>query len=304
MDRPYCVVDAFTSDRFAGNPAAVVFDAEGLADARMQAIAAEFNVSESTFVLPPTSSDAHVRFRWFTPSTEVDMCGHATIAGIHAMVESERAEAAGVNGEGVIRIDTKSGTLTAFVEHLPGNEQSLLYWLELPRPRLQTRRLSHGELASLLNLSEDRLDGSLPLKESQDGDLLLFVRDSIALNEARPDWSRLAAFQQRERIRGLCLATVNTLTPAVNVQSRFFAPAVGIQEDPVTGSVHGPLTLYLAEQGLMNVDGDEGALVCAQGKSGGRAGMIFTLLRRGPGDAWIVRIGGKAVTAMRGTLMT
>ena len=118
MEKRYYVIDAFTRERFSGNPAAVVLDCEGLDDASMQRIAAEFNLSETTFVLPPATgaiepapqpraaglhaSDvahpppgvnrpiglpADVRFRWFTPSVEVDMCGHATIAGVHARVE-------------------------------------------------------------------------------------------------------------------------------------------------------------------------------------------------------------------------
>ena len=92
MTRDYFVIDAFTGERFAGNPAAVVVDARGLADANMQAIAAEFNLSETTFVLPVDSEGdaAHVRFRWFTPMAEVDMCGHATIAGVNHRTRKRR----------------------------------------------------------------------------------------------------------------------------------------------------------------------------------------------------------------------
>ena len=126
LDRNYYVVDAFSTGPFTGNPAAVVCDAAGLDDDTMRRIAAEFNLSETTFFLPPKIShsdpevDLSVRIRWFTPTVEVDMCGHATVAGVHALVESGRLPTPTSEASCVVRIETKSGVLTAYVEHFPG----------------------------------------------------------------------------------------------------------------------------------------------------------------------------------------
>jgi trans-2,3-dihydro-3-hydroxyanthranilate isomerase len=309
MGRPYYVIDAFASERYTGNPAAVVLDAEGLDDSAMRAIAAEFNLSETTFVLPPQKTQEierggpHVRFRWFTPTVEVDMCGHATIAGIHALLESGRIGREDARESTQVRIDTKSGTLTGYVENIPGQDSGRMIWLDLPDPVLTGHRLMASELSAVLRLPVDALETHLPTVETQDHDVLMFVRSVGSLNEARPDFPRLAELLNRERLRGLCLATVNTITPSVHVQSRFFAPNFGIDEDPVTGSVHGPLAAYLVWKQLVPIHDGLSGLTCVQGKPGGRTGLLHALVQVQGEDRFAVRIGGQAVTTMRGTLV-
>jgi len=303
MERSYFVVDAFTNERFSGNAAAVVLDTEELDDRRMRLIAAEFNLSETTFVFPAASVHEAVRFRWFTPAVEVEMCGHATIAGVHALIESGMIDRLRSADSAPLRIDTKSGIITAYVECIPGEPGARMIWLELVPPVLTPCRVYAAELAKTLNLPQDAFERRLPPVRTQDGDLLMFVRNVGTLNDARPDFSRLRDYQQRERLRGLCLATTETLTPAVHVQSRFFAPAVGVDEDPVTGSVHGPLAVYLVKHGLAPTADGMAAMCCLQGKAGGRAGMVFALAAADSANGVHVRIGGRAVTAMRGTLM-
>lgn len=309
MERSYYVIDAFTNERYAGNPAAVVFDAEGLDEVRMQAIAAEFNLSETTFILPPETSQAvashsaTVRFRWFTPTVEVAMCGHATIAGVYALVESGRLRHENPAESTTIAIDTLSGTLAAFVESIPGSDSDLMIWLDMPKPILVEQKYTYDELAAVLNVPADAFELSLPIVKTQDNDLLVFVKDFITLNDARPDFAKLLELQTRDRMRGLSLATVKTVTPSVHVQSRFFAPAAGVNEDPVTGSVHGPLAAYLVMHGLAPVQEGMAGLTCVQGKPGGRAGLIHALVRQESDGTCSVRTGGRAVTTMRGTLV-
>jgi PhzF family phenazine biosynthesis protein len=316
MERRYYVIDVFASAAFSGNPAAVVLDARGMDDAQMQAVAAEFNLSETTFILAPSDPpglqnvnpgdtlDLAVRFRWFTPTTEVAMCGHATVAGVHALVESGRLLVREEAQSAAVRIETRSGTLTASVERIPGNETGWMIWLDLIDPILEPQPLVKAELASVLGLSVDAFQSSPPVVRTQDCDVLVFVRDVATLNDATPDFAMLTELLNRNRLRGLCLATVNTLTPSINVQSRFFAPTVGVDEDPVTGSVHGPLVVQLVKQGLVPVHDDGiAALTCVQGKPGSRAGLLYALVQRKEDDVHAVRIGGRAVTTMRGTLI-
>ncbi len=311
MEREYYVVDAFAAERFSGNPAAVLFEADGLADDQMRAIAAEFNLSETTFVLPPSpkvlamhgkSGNLPVQFRWFTPMMEVSMCGHATIAGVHALLESGRFRRGSGGTAASLRIETRSGVLAAFVEPVPGAPDRHMIWLDLVDPTLTPLRLVGVDLASVLELPVDAFDPLLPAARTQDHDAIVFVQDVGTLNSASPDFQALKTLLQREKLRGLSLATVGTLTPSVHVQSRFFAPLAGIEEDPVTGSVHGPLAAHLVQHGRVPlVDGLAG-LTCVQGKAGGRAGLLHALVQVKSDGSHAVRIGGRAITTMRGTL--
>ncbi len=299
MERAYQVIDTFTSERFAGNPAAVVPDAVGLSDEQMQAIAVEFNLSETTFILPPESTDADVRFRWFTPGMEVDMCGHATIAGIHSLFESGQVPSNG--GAASLRIETRSGILDAVIEDTP--ETGRLIWLDLPKPQLEEVALPVDELAPVLGLEVDAIVEPPPLLVTQDKDVIVFVRDFLTLNEAKPDFGRLLDFSHRHGLRGVSVATTKTVTPSVNVQSRFFAPAAGVDEDPVTGSVHGPLAAAMVKYGLVPIHGETAGMTCVQAKAGGRAGLIRALVEVRDNGAYTVKIAGQAITTMRGVLL-
>ncbi len=305
MPKSFYVVDAFTAEPFAGNPAAIVLDAAGLTDRRMQQVAAEFNLSETTFVLPaerPMPGRLSLRFRWFTPMTEAAMCGHATVAGVHALLEAGRLTCP--EGDNLtVHIETRSGPLTAFVEHMPGEPSNQLIWLELRPPELTSHSIDAQKWAAALRIPGDAFDPGLPSARTQDQDLLAFVNDVVVLNAARPDFGALSDLLTGDGLRGICLATVRTLTPSIAVQSRFFAPPAGIDEDPVTGSVHGPLALYLVEQGIVPVREGLAGMMCGQGKAGGRAGVIYALLEQRPGQARTVRIGGQSVTTAKGTLL-
>ena len=326
MSRAYYVIDAFTNERYAGNPAAVVLNADGLNDAQMQAIAAEFNLSETTFVLSPEQTENQstrrlnvagaggiaqaeacgsvvVRFRWFTPSCEVAMCGHATIAGLYGLVESGRIVHADPSSSTKVGIETLSGLLTGFIESIPGSDTGLMIWLELIKPRLTEHAMPGSEWSEVLGLEASAFDGSLPPARTQDDDLIVFVKAFMVLNEARPDFRRLAKWLEREGLRGMSLATVHTLSPSIHVQSRFFAPNVGIDEDAVTGSVHGPLASYLVAHGCVPMHDGLAGLSCVQSKAGGRAGLVHALVRSETDGTHNVRIGGQAVITMRGTLL-
>jgi PhzF family phenazine biosynthesis protein len=163
-------------------------------------------------------------------------------------------------------------------------------------------RIPVAELSSVLGVDEDALVDQPAPKRSQDGDLIVLIGDVARLTECRPDFAALKAWCQRSGIRGVCLATRNTLSPAIHVQSRFFAPAVGVTEDPVTGSVHGPLAAVVAELGGGAVGDEVTALTCVQGIPGGRTGLVHALVQKQKPDRYAVRIGGRAVLTMQGTI--
>ncbi|MCH7632040.1 MAG: PhzF family phenazine biosynthesis protein [Planctomycetes bacterium] len=315
MSHEFMVVDAFTAEPFDGNPAAIVFAADSLDDRTMGRIASEFNLAETTFVLAPTQPDADVRFRWFTPAVEVDLCGHATIAGVHAMIETgqfaqieQRASMGAGDPQGsgtrdIIRIQTRSGILEARPERISSQSDAFLVWLELPRPELTPFSLKPSLLSQGLQIPDDALAPSMPVMLTRDRDVLVFVRDVQVLNEIRPNFTRLAEQSAPDRIRGFLVATTDTLTPSIQVQSRFFAPAFGVNEDSVTGSVHGPLLAYLVRHGVVvPCEGLVGA-TCIQSIPGHRSGLVHVLGRAEGTTVTEVQIGGQCVTTQRGSLL-
>ena len=231
------------------------------------------------------------------------MCGHATIAGVHALVEIGRIPVKEVGETSVVHIETRSGLLTAYVERIPGTESGRMIWLDLIDPILTPQNLSLEQLAEALRLPADAFDQSMPPMRSQDGDVLVFVGEVAALNDARPDFAKLIMLLERHDLRGLSLATTNTLTPSINVQSRFFAPTAGVNEDPVTGSVHGPLAAYLVQQGCVPIHDGLAGLTCVQGIPGRRSGLVNALVQPMDGGGHAVRIGGRAITVMKGVIV-
>lgn len=220
MDLQIYQVDAFTSKLFAGNPAAVVPLAEWIDDSLMQQIAAENNLAETAFFVPVNDSDDHWHIRWFTPAVEVPLCGHATLASA-AVIHRKFSPAAWP-----IRLESASGQLTvdvdgdAFVLDFPANEA-------VP--------------SDLPDGLREVLDVDVEECLSTGGFYLLTVADETAVRDLRPDFSKIASLTKDGVI-------VSAPGKSVDFVSRFFAPGIGIDEDPVTGAAHCVLTPYWSER--------------------------------------------------------
>ena len=261
MGLPVCVVDAFADKPFTGNPAAVVFLDGPRDDAWRQSVAAEFNLSETAFVEPEGGG---LRLRWFTPTLEVDLCGHATLASAHALWESGRVPLA----EPVV-FETRSGRLSA---RRDGE------WIVLDLPAMPVRPAAPppGLLTALA-------DTPLAFCEN-DGLYLLEMDSEQTVRRAAPDLAAWAALTKK----GLLL-TAASRRATCDFVSRCFFPAEGIAEDPVTGSAHCSLGPYWAQR--LNKP------VLTAFQASRRGGF---LLVRPKGER--VEIGGRAVTAWRGEL--
>jgi PhzF family phenazine biosynthesis protein len=303
MEYEFALVDVFAAEPFAGNPAGVVLNASGLTDGQMQQIAAEVRASETAFVLPATSPEARLRIRWFTPGTEVNMCGHATIGAVHALVESGRFAGLLDSPHAPIAIETKGGLLRARCERMPNDPKRFLVWLDLVDPALTPEHVNPAELGKLLGISSDLFESELPSMRTQDDDLIVFVRDLAALATAAPDFRALQQWCHGRNLRGVLVSTLNTVSKSIGVQSRFFAPAAGIDEDPVTGSVHGPLGVYLVANQLAPTIDRTATLNCLQGVSGGRTGLVRVLVTQHPGRGYSARIAGQCMTTIRGKVI-
>jgi trans-2,3-dihydro-3-hydroxyanthranilate isomerase len=278
---PIVQIDAFTSQPFGGNPAAVVLDAAGLSDALMQSIAKEMNLSETAFLTPPTRAavgavGADYRLRWFTPGAEVTFCGHATVATGHALYEAGRFTAARVTFE------TLGGTLGLA-------RTGDVFWLE-PEPRVLTPYTEpvDGIIEALGLGNADCASWGAPTL-TPERDLMLPCTGLDALRRSHSS-SALAEIGSMRKLRGFALISRETLDPASSTHSRFYAPQVGVPEDPVTGSMHASLAEYMRALGLV---GEK--FQAEQGDLMGRPGRL-QIETKGP------RVGGRAVTVLRGDL--
>jgi PhzF family phenazine biosynthesis protein len=214
---PFFQVDAFAEAPFAGNPAAVMPLEAWLPDATMQAIAAENNLAETAFLVPSERGDADYDLRWFTPTVEVDLCGHATLASAHV-----------VPFDGRVRFTTKSGILT--VEKRDG-----LLWLDLPAGTV-TPGTEDG-LLEALGLPDDT---PCFLGRGGNGAAIALLDDEAAVRAVDPDFRALKAYDR--------LVMVTAPGDTTDIVSRVFAAYHGIDEDPVTGSAHGSLVPFWAER--------------------------------------------------------
>lgn len=289
-------IDAFTTKAFAGNPAAVVLSADDLTDDQMQSIAREMNLSETAFILSASNRQADVRIRWFTPTNEVDLCGHATIAGFHAMAE-ENLYGMKKNGSFPFRLQTASGILAVTVIKENG---SATVKFTLPMPQFVKSYSLKTEFFAALRIEENDFDRRLPCVMSTYA--YLPVRRLSVLYEMRPDFALMKNILSHKKLGGLCVFSTETVERSSTFHSRFFAPNQGIDEDPVTGSANGPLGIYMVEHGLVGKSDGLIEMIGEQGDVIGRPGRVKIEVQVDRGKPKSVAIVGCAVTIVEGTI--
>lgn len=258
-------VDAFTTRPFAGNPAAVCILPTEHEESWMMAVAREMNLSETAFLVRQAEG---YRLRWFTPKKEVRLCGHATLASAHVLWES----GALAPGEAAL-FDTLSGRLAA---------RKAADWIEMDFPARQQRPADlPPELHEALGAPQVRYAGL----GTENAIWLIELEDEAAVRDLKPDFSALARLPVRSVI-----VTARASSPGYDIVSRYFAPAVGVNEDPVTGSAHCYLTPYWTEKmGLAGLSAYQASE---------RGGQLRLRL-----DGERVMICGQAVTVMVGELL-
>ena len=257
-------VDAFTSRPFPGNPAAVCILNEPPPDWWLQDVAREMNLSETAFLLARDEEEEY-DLRWFTPTTEVELCGHATLASAHVLWEDGH-----LAPDKVARFHTRSGELTARRDE---------DWIELDfpaqpaEPTEEPDGLERALGVPVLSVHRSRTD------------LLVELSDEKSIRTLHPDMTHLALIDARGVI-----VTSPAISDRFDFVSRFFAPRTGIPEDPVTGSAHGTLGPFWAQRTGQNT------LMGYQVSD--RGGTVRVTV-----EGERVRLGGQAITVMRGKLL-
>jgi PhzF family phenazine biosynthesis protein len=271
-------VDAFTRQRFAGNPAGVVLDAESLSEDEMRAIARELNNGDTAFALPPSSTDHDIAVRFFTPRAEAGFVGHATVA-LHAVRTALGLPPARRQKQktGLVNIDCSSDNGATRVH------------IQQPAPRLRGALAGESLAAVLaaLNLTPDQLDPRCPPTLAGEGSTraLLGLRDAATLAGIQPALATLAALSPQVGAQGYLIYTLDSRIAGCLTEARMFCPAIGINEDPVSGNAHGMLGALLQSADLLPAPAADGRrhFIGAQGHHMHRPGQVHIAVE--PGDA-------------------
>lgn len=276
-------VDVFTRVPFRGNPVAVVLDSSNLRQEQMQQIAAWTNLSETTFVLPPTSAAADYRLRIFTPRAELPFAGHPTIGSAHAVLEAGIAKPK----NGRLRQECGVGILELQVD---GD----MLWLDSPAAT-QTS-IGNVDLSCLEKSVVAKCKGRPLIMNVGPRWLVAELADAAAVDAIVPDMAQLADLSNRLEIGGVTVyGAVDNMAGGAAIHVRSFAPAHGIPEDPVCGSGNISVAAYLRAAGQERRFGE--SYRARQGMQLGRDGQVSIRYAGGK-----ILLGGNAVTCVEGSL--
>jgi trans-2,3-dihydro-3-hydroxyanthranilate isomerase len=289
-------VDVFTTKLFAGNPLAVFTDAEGLTHDRMQLIAREMNLSETTFVGPSTRPGCVARYRIFTPGQELPFAGHPTLGTAYVLARSGRVPA----GATSFNMEAKVGAVAVRIEGPPSDPKALFF--TSPEVRFGPTYESRAQIAAALNVREGDLLPEAPVQQAGCPVFFLYVGlktptlvDRVILNHAA--FSPLMGDVES--------SGVYAFAPA-GTRNQFYARMlgfehVGVVEDPATGSAASPLGAYLTRHGLVNGDA-EIEMTISQGVKMGRPSFLSVRVKRSGSAIESIEVGGSVVPVLKGTL--
>lgn len=288
--------NAFTDLPFAGNPAGVVLDASELSPRDMQLVARQMNLAETAFLMSPSTGEADIRLRWFTPTREVTLCGHATIAAFTAAAEHGLIEA-GETDERELRVETLSGILRIRVGRRHGR---VTVAMQLPVPELAPLELERSTFAALWGVAADDLEGEWLLHRALDY-WFLPVRDLATLRALILNPDKVAAF---DPAAAFAFYTRETVEAESDWHLRFFAPFHGVPEDIVTGSAQGPMGVVHLRDERVETAAGWNELRGEQGDHLDRPGRVIVRVHCDEGTITDLEIAGSAVPMLEGEMRT
>ncbi len=282
-------VDAFTRQRFCGNPAIVVLDADDLSDEDMQTIATEVN-GETAFVLEPESHDHDVQVKYFTPRHSIPFVGHATIAAQYVRAKKDGKP------PGKLRQRTGAGIVEIEVTEAEGD---LRIAITQNPPSFGPVIPDHHrtQVLNALGISSPSLHHDCPLQIMTKGTsrLLIGLRSPELLDSIKPDFEVLSRLSAHVGAEGYFVFAMSPTDAGPGTESRMFCPALGIPEDPVSGNAHGMLGVYLVNQGLLVPKDGRVVFEGRQGAWVRRPGRVHVEVESSGKVAQSVRIVGDAV---------
>jgi PhzF family phenazine biosynthesis protein len=294
MTKKYHVyqIDSFTKNIFSGNPAGVVTNADGLTDQQMQQIARELNNSETAFVLPASDPLADIQVRFFTPTTEVPICGHATIAAHYALTTENNWDTRKTIQQ------TKAGNVPVNVIKQDDGYKVIMTQGKIEISQPLDLPIQY-QIIDALGLSVAQMNRFCPIEIASTGHskVMVGINSLDDLNRLKPDLDKLSKISQEIKCNGFYVFTVDpNETPLIH--GRMFAPAIGVNEDPVTGNANGPLGAYLVQNQVVPVKNRRSfGFQIAQGEKINRPGSMVVRVSIDNGLPTKVKIIGDAVIA-------
>ncbi len=291
-------VDSFTKEKLSGNPAGVIANADGLSEHQMQKIARELHHSETAFIFSSAESGYDVEVRFFTPTREVPICGHATIAAHYVRAVEKKLETATViqkTGAGILPVNIVR----------KGNDYSVVMTqgqivVGEPLPDAAVGQIAEGLGISVCDLREDC---PVCIASTGHSKVMIGIRSNNLLHRLNPNMDRLARLSAVIGSNGYYVFTLNP-GEDILVHGRMFAPAIGIPEDPVTGNANGPLGAYLVQHGLFqNPEETIFSFTAMQGEAIGRTGTMKVSVKKQEGHPALVQIEGEAVIVFSAELV-
>lgn len=301
---PLLQIDAFTDRPLAGNPCAVVLDADDLDADTMQAVAAEMNLAETAFVT--RSAEADFGARYFTPAVEIPLAGHPTLATVRALLDTGRWAPSSPRStltlelvDGPVSVDVVGPDADPAAEADPGRPGGELIVMSQRRPAWG-RRHDPDEVAGLLGLeASDLLPGIVPETVSTGTPFLLLpLQGPDALRRAEMDIPGFRRYRERSDFLAAALFCLGGFTGAGDTAARILDAPPDLLEDPFTGSATGCMAAWLWREGLL----ESPRFVAEQGHWMGRPGHARVEVVGPPDDIETVRVGGTAVTVLEGEL--
>lgn len=301
-------VDVFTDQPFGGNPLAVFPDAQGLTSRQMQQLALELNLSETTFVLPPTAPGADFRVRIFMPTTEIPFAGHPLVGTHWVLAHLGRVKLQ----EPTTRVTFELGVGLRSAElHVAGGQVARVV-TDHQRPEFLAMANADQvqRLAKALGLPAEAITAvGTPVQVVSTGFPQLFVpvrslREVSAIDPLRLDVPTLIDVCEELGLSAVDVAvfTMETALPGRDVHMRFFAPASGVLEDPATGSASGGLGSYLVHHRLLPTTPPQTVIRTEQGLEMGRPSQVTVEVEGNAGDITMVRVSGDVVKVMEGVV--
>lgn len=287
-------VDSFTTDIFGGNPAGVVPDADGLSDEQMQAIARELNNSETAFILSPDSDDHEVRLRFFTPAVEVPSCGHATVAAHYIRAVEKNLDSS------IVIQKIGAGILPVEIIKIEND-----YKIVMTQGRIEFEDTLDSyfqeKIIEALNLTFDDVDWNCPMQIVSTGHskVMIGIKSRETLDNLKPGYDELSKISKDIKCSGYFVFTFDSDEPGILIKGRMFAPAIGINEDPVTGNANGPLGAYLIRNKIVEWSGNIFSFKGKQGEAIGRPGIVEVEVEIQNDEPVKVKIGGRARIAFK-----
>lgn len=297
-DVSFFLADAFTDRPYSGNTAGVVTRADGFSTEQMRLIARELGQTETCFVSAADEPGADLALRWFTPTVEVDICGHASVAAFVCLAAEGRIDWTGDRAR--MRCETRVGPINVWLDRTGDRPPTVM--MSVGSPTVDCASENGSVVAEAIGLPAAALDASLPLAiERASARLIVPVTRLDDLLRLAPTGAGMVEYGLPRGYRRFTLLCRETENPDHFVHLRHFAPANGIPEDPVTGTAHAVAAVYLNEQELLP-GGERLVLTGEQGHAVGRRGVVTVEVLRQSGKVHEVRIGGSGLIVARGTM--